>query len=69
MTLLVLIALALLLLAGALFFGPYFIAYGPDGFRDIVRRGDARMIGLFLVAAVILALPLPGGDVALISSL
>ena len=69
MTLLVLIALALLLLAGALFFGPYFIAYGPDGFRDIVRRGDARMIGLFLVAAFILAILLPGGDVASISSL
>ena len=69
MTLLVLIALALLLLAGALFFGPYFIAYGPDGFRDIVRRGDARMIGLFLVSAFILAILLPGGDVALISSL
>ena len=67
MSLLVLIAFALLVLAGALFFGPYFVAYGPDGFRDIVRRGDARMISLFLVGAIILAIFLPGQDPALIS--
>lgn len=67
MSLLILTAFALVLLAAALFFGPYFVVYGPDGFRDIVRRGDARMISLFLVGAIILAILLPGQDPALIS--
>ncbi|WP_018148777.1 hypothetical protein [Henriciella marina] len=67
MSLLILTAFVLIVLAAALFFGPYFVAYGPDGFRDIVRRGDARMISLFLVGAIILAILLPGQDPALIS--
>ncbi len=67
MSFLILIAFAFLALAGALFFGPHFITYGPDGFRDLIRRGDARMISLFLVGAIILAILLPGQDPALIS--
>ena len=67
MSFLILIAFAFLALAGTLFFGPHFIAYGPDGFRDLIRRGDARMISLFLVVAIILAILLPGQDPALIS--
>ncbi|HIG22290.1 MAG TPA: hypothetical protein EYG02_02995 [Henriciella marina] len=67
MSFLILIAFALLALAVALFFGPHFITYGPDGFRDLVRHGDARMICLFLVGAIILAILLPGQDPALIS--
>ena len=73
MTLIVLIALALLLLAGALFFGPYFIAYGPDGFRDIVRRGvgfaglagtDRQPVLLLILTGVYAAtIPFVGFDV------
>ena len=67
MSFLILIAFAFLALAGTLFFGPHFLAYRPDGFRDLIRRGDARMISLFLVGAIILAILLPGQDPALIS--
>lgn len=67
MSLLILIAIAFLGLAAALFFGPYLVAYGPDGLRDLVRRGDARFLGLFLAAALALAVFAPGTDPALIS--
>lgn len=67
MSFFILIAVALLALAGALFFGPYFVAYGPEGFRDLVRRGDARFVSLFLIAALSFAVFASGSDPALIS--
>lgn len=67
MSFFILIAIALLVFAGALFFGPYFVVHGPDGFRDLVRRGDARLVSLFLVAALAFAVFAPGADPALIS--
>lgn len=67
MSFLILIAVALLALAGTLFFGPYLVVYGPDGLRDLVRRGDARLLSLFLITALAFAVFAPGTDPALIS--
>ena len=68
MSLLIVIALAFLVLAAALFFGPYLVTYGPSGLGDLISRGDARFISLFLVAALAFAVFAPGTDPALISS-
>jgi hypothetical protein len=67
MSALILLALVLLGLAGALFFGPYLVVYGASGFRDLARRDETRLIGLILIAALSLAVFTSGSDPALIS--
>ena len=67
MTLLLILAGALLALSAALFFGPQLVIYGPQGLRAAVRRPEAQLVGGCLASAFALLLFAPHAASALIS--
>ena len=67
MTILLLIAAALLVLSAALFFGPQLVIYGPAGLRDAARRPEAQFVGGCILSALALLFFAPLAGSALIS--
>ena len=56
MSLLIILAAALLVLSAALCFGPQLVIYGPSSLRELARRTDARLVSLLIAAAIALLL-------------
>ena len=67
MLVLQLLATSLLVLAGACFFGPQLVIYGPRGFSRLARRPEARFVAGFLISTMAFIVLVPAASHALVS--
>ena len=68
MTILLLIACALLGLSMLLLFGPHLMAYGREGLKQVLARAEVQLLGGGLASAFALLLFAPHTGSALISA-
>ncbi len=61
------ISVILLFVSAACFFGPQLVIYGPRAVPLLLKQGQARFIGGFLVSAAILSLVAPHLGSAMLS--